>query len=46
MFYNRQKSISPFNRNLTMLSTNPNGTHSPENYQQTIKTKVASQILS
>ena len=45
MFYQRQKSVSPFNRNLTMKSTNPNGTHSPENYQQTIKPRIASQIL-
>ena len=45
MFYQRQKSVSPFNRNLTMRSTNPNGTHSPENYQQTIKQRVASQVL-
>ena len=46
MFYSRQKSVSPFNRNLTMLSTNPNGTHSPENYQQTIKPRVASQAMA
>ena len=46
MFYNRQKSLSPFNRNLTMLSTNPNGTHSPENYQQTIKPRIGSQVMA
>ena len=45
MFYQKQKSVSPFNRNLTTRSTNPNGTHSPENYQQTIKPRLASQIL-
>ena len=45
MFYQRQKSVSPFNRNLTMKSTNPNGIHCPENYQQTIKKRVASQVL-
>ena len=40
-FYRRQKSFSEFNRNLTMRSTNPNGIYSPQNYQQTIKQKVA-----
>ena len=45
MFYQKQKSVSPFNRNLTMKSTNPNGTHSPENYQQTVKPRIASQVL-
>ena len=45
MFYQRQKSVSPFNRNITMKSTNPNGIHCPENYQQTIKKRVASQVL-
>ena len=45
MFYQRQKSVSPFNRNLVMRSTNPNGTPSPENYQQTIKPRIASQVL-
>ena len=46
MFYQKQKSVSPFKRNLIMRSTNPNGTHSPENYQQTIKPRIASQILA
>jgi hypothetical protein len=46
MFYQKQKSVSPFQRNLIMRSTNPNGTHSPENYQQTIKPRIASQILA
>ena len=40
-FYKRQKSFSDFNRNLTMRSTNPNGIHAPQNYQQTIKQKIA-----
>ena len=40
-FYRKQKSFSDFNRNLVMKSTNPNGIHSPENYQQTIKQKIA-----
>ena len=44
MFYRRQKSVSPF-QNMTMRSTNPNGTHSPENYQQTIKPRIASQVM-
>ena len=46
LFYQRQKSVSPFNRNLTMPSTNPNGTHSPENYQQTIKPRLSSKVLA
>ena len=45
MFYQRQKSVSPFKRDLTMRSTNPNGTHSPENYQQTVRPRIASQVL-
>ena len=45
IFYQKQKSVSPFSRNLTMRSTNPNGTHSPENYQQTVKPRIASQIM-
>ena len=45
IFYQKQKSVSPFQRNLTMRSTNPNGTHSPENYQQTVRPKIASQVL-
>ena len=44
MFYRRQKSVSPF-QNMTMRSTNPNGTHSPENYQHTIKPRIASQVM-
>ena len=40
-FYKRQKSFSDFNRNLSMKSTNPNGIHAPQNYQQTIKQKIA-----
>ena len=40
-FYKRQKSFSDFNRNLSMRSTNPNGIHAPQNYQQTIKQKIA-----
>ena len=40
-FYKRQKSFSVFNRNLSMRSTNPNGIHAPQNYQQTIKQKIA-----
>ena len=40
-FYKRQKSFSDFNRNLTMRSNNPNGIHAPQNYQQTIKQKIA-----
>ena len=44
MFYQRQKSVSPF-KNMIMRSTNPNGTHSPENYRQTIKPKIASQAM-
>ena len=44
MFYQKQKSVSPF-KNITMRSTNPNGTHSPENYQQTIRPKIASQVM-
>ena len=44
IFYQRQKSVSPF-KNMTMRSTNPNGTHSPENYRQTIKPKIASQAM-
>jgi hypothetical protein len=43
-FYQRQKSFSPFNRNITIESTNPNGIHCPENYQQTIKTRIATQV--
>ena len=39
-FHKKQKSVSDFNRNLIMKSTNPNGIHSPENYQQTIKEKI------
>ena len=46
LFYQRQKSVSPFNKNLTMPSTNPNGTHSPENYQQTIKPRLSSKVLA
>ena len=45
MFYQRQKSVSPFSRNLTMRSTNPNGTHSPENYHQTTKSRIPSQVM-
>ena len=45
IFYQKQKSVSPFQRNLTMRNTNPNGTHSPENYQQTVRPKIASQVL-
>ena len=40
-FYRRQKSFEDFNRNLTMKSNNPNSIHSPQNYQQTIKEKIA-----
>ena len=40
-FYKRQKSFSDFNRNLSMKSTNPNGIFAPQNYQQTIKEKIA-----
>ena len=40
-FYKRQKSFEDFNRNLTMKSNNPNGIYSPQNYQQTIKEKIA-----
>ena len=45
-FYSRQKSISPFKRNLTIRSINPNGIHSPENYQQTIKPRLKTQVLA
>ena len=45
MFYQRQKSVSPLNRNLIMRSTNPNGIHSPNNYQQTIDPNMASKVL-
>ena len=43
--FQRQNSVVNFNTNLTMKSYNPNGTHSPENYQQTIKSRIASQVL-
>ena len=46
MFYQKQKSVSPFQRNITMRTTNPNGIHSPENYQQTIKQRIGSQVLA
>ena len=40
-FYRRQKSFEDFNRHLTMKSNNPNSIYSPQNYQQTIKEKIA-----
>ena len=39
-FYKRQSSYE-YDRNLRMESTNPNGIYAPQNYQQTIKQKIA-----
>ena len=38
-FYNYNRGRS-FRRNITVQSTNPNGIHAPENYQQTIQRRL------
>ena len=40
-FYKRQNSYEENNKNLSMKRTNPNSIYAPQNYQQTIKQKIA-----